>query len=225
MERLGRLRNFPTLYAIINLESCPVSPVDFGEKLFTAGVKLVQLRAKNRSIEEIKIIAAELVSIRNSRFPSSDESRPLLVVNDHIGICRAVGADGVHLGQTDTTAKIAREILGAGAFIGLSTHSVQQFRSGCSEPVDYLAVGPIFSTASKPNHEPLVGIRTLHEICLESPLPVVAIGGVSLENVASVYGSGAASVAVISDLESAENLAAHVEKYQRLFVSSATPSP
>jgi thiamine-phosphate diphosphorylase len=127
----------------------------------------------------------------------------VLIVNDRVDIAMALGADGVHLGQDDLPPLEARRLLPPGGIIGVSTHSVEQAADAIKLPVDYIAAGPIFPTTSKADHEPVVGLEGLEKIReATGKLPLVAIGGITLENCRDVFSAGADSVAMISALVS-----------------------
>jgi thiamine-phosphate pyrophosphorylase len=129
-----------------------------------------------------------------------------LIVNDRADIALALGADGVHLGQDDMPPEAARALLGGGAVVGFSTHGVEQAIAAARLPVDYIAVGPIFATASKENPDPVVGLEGLRRVReAVGRVQVVAIGGVTHENGPSVLAAGADSVAVISALLNPED--------------------
>ena len=126
-----------------------------------------------------------------------------VIVNDRADVARLANADGVHVGQDDLPVGLARTIVGGDAMVGLSTHTNEQIESGVAEPVSYLAVGPVFDTSSKATgYGPvgLDGVRVAVERARRRSLPVVAIGGITLETAPEVIEAGAASVAVISDL-------------------------
>jgi thiamine-phosphate pyrophosphorylase len=127
------------------------------------------------------------------------QAKAVLVVNDRADIARLVGA-ALHLGQEDLTPSEARAIAGANAVIGYSTHNESQLRLALTEPADYLALGPIFGTASKENPDPAVGVEELRRLRRVSDRPVVAIGGITRANARQVIEAGADSVAVIGDL-------------------------
>ena len=125
------------------------------------------------------------------------------IVNDRADIARLAGADGVHVGQTDLRPADARLVVGESAMVGVSTHNDEQARLTLAEPVDYVAIGPVFSTSSKDRPDPVVGldgVRSAREIVAASGRPLVAIGGITLERAKSVIDAGANSIAVISDL-------------------------
>ena len=135
-------------------------------------------------------------------------------------VARIAGAAGVHVGQSDMSPSLVREILGrtsaavdGGTVVGVSTHNVHQVQASVAEPVDYIAVGPVFETSTKKNHASAIGLESFAEICDAVAMPVVAIGGIRLEHLADVFAAGASSVAVISDLIGRGPIQARTEKY------------
>ncbi len=123
----------------------------------------------------------------------------LLIVNDRADFAVLLDA-GVHLGQTDLPVRAARQVVGTNAVIGYSTHNEEQLRSGDEQPADYLAIGPIFETKTKQQHDPVVGLVELARLRKLTAKPLVAIGGIGLQQARSVFDAGADSVAVISGL-------------------------
>jgi thiamine-phosphate pyrophosphorylase len=128
-----------------------------------------------------------------------------LIMNDRADLCLAAGFDGVHLGQDDLSPEGARSVVGAERVVGLSTHNLRQMTEALKEPVDYLAIGPVFATGSKQNPDPVVGIAgvsAVRRLLDESGrgLPLVAIGGITRANAEAVLRAGADSVAVIGDI-------------------------
>ena len=121
-----------------------------------------------------------------------------LIVNDRIQVARAIGADGVHLGQSDAAVERARALLGADAIIGLSVQSVALARRVDPDLIDYVGVGPVFATATKADHARPIGFDGLARICRVSPVPTVAIGGLQLEHVRATLAAGADGLAVVS---------------------------
>jgi thiamine-phosphate pyrophosphorylase len=141
-----------------------------------------------------------------------------VIVNDRADIASLAGADGVHLGQDDLHPAAARRIIGGSAIIGLSTHSIEQVRLACRLPIDYLAVGPIFGSATKDAGYAAVGTElvTAARASLSKAgvdIPIVAIGGITLDRAEAVFRAGAASIAVISDLLSSGDPASRVREY------------
>jgi thiamine-phosphate pyrophosphorylase len=126
-----------------------------------------------------------------------------LVINDRADIARLAAADGVHVGQEDLPPAAVRAIVGEQAIVGLSTHTVEQLERAATEPVSYLAIGPVFGTTTKRTGYEAVGLELVREASRRAAargLPLVAIGGITLDRAASVVEAGAASVAVIGDL-------------------------
>jgi thiamine-phosphate pyrophosphorylase len=132
------------------------------------------------------------------------EARPYnvpVIINDRVDIALVTGAAGVHLGQDDMDPVAARRILGDGAIIGFSTHTVSQAKATSSLPVDYIAIGPVFPTRTKEDPDEAVGLAALSAVReVVGDLPLVAIGGIDRQNIASVLASGADAAAVISAL-------------------------
>jgi thiamine-phosphate pyrophosphorylase len=139
-----------------------------------------------------------------------------VIVNDRADIARLSGAAGVHIGQDDLAPAQARAVLGPNAIVGLSTHTAEQVDRALREPIDYLAVGPIFGTGTKATGYKPVGVEAVREAAVKASarnVLVVAIGGITLERSRSVLDAGAGSVAVISDLLSGGDPAARVREF------------
>ena len=181
--------------------------VRIAEALFTGGARLVQVRNKKAGAREFLSQVERILS-----FAPSDGR---VVVNDRVDVALLAGAAGVHLGQTDLPPAAARQILGSGRIIGFSTHNLEQAVEADSLPVDYLAVGPVFATSTKDNPDPVVGIEKLAIICRAVKKPVVAIGGITLDNAKAALSAGAASVAVIRDLLAHEDVAQRTRMFER----------
>lgn len=195
----------PALYPIIDADTLSATCAA-GELLSTVcaharalaegGCTVIQLRAKRLSARELVSQARELRRL----LPHAT-----LIMNDRADICLAAGFTGVHVGQEDLSPQGARFVVGSARIVGLSTHNAAQFADALAEPVDYLAIGPIFATSSKQNPDPVVGLAGLAEarrLLLESgrDLPLVAIGGITRTNAQAVFRAGADSVAVIGDI-------------------------
>ena len=161
---------------------------------------MIQLRdkfASPRDFYEAAIAAMKIARALHVR----------IIINDRLDVAAAARADGVHLGQDDLPPDRARAVLGPDAIIGFSTHNLEQALEADSTSADYIAFGPVFQTSTKENPDLVVGLEQLAEIKRRVSKPVVAIGGITLERAASVIEAGAASVAVISDLYSAGDIA------------------
>ena len=193
---------------------CPNSQgwnhVDFSRFLIGCGIGFFQVRDKtlpdgrlHRQLLKIRLLC--------------EEAGACFLVNDRVDLALAVKANGVHLGQDDLPPSAARKLLGEDAVIGLSTHNWDQFRKGLREPVDYLALGPLFRTATKEAAAPAVGLELLRRASRRIDIPLVAIGGISVERAPGVWRSGARSAAVISGIAGAENPERQVRTYLELF--------
>ncbi|HKR01126.1 MAG TPA: thiamine phosphate synthase [Pyrinomonadaceae bacterium] len=182
----------PKLYPITDARLSLLSHAEQVSRLSAGGARFVQLREKHLSPREFYREAED--ALREAR---ARDVR--LVINDRADVALALAADGVHLGQDDLPPEAARRLLGEQAIIGFSTHNVEQARRASLLPIDYVAIGPIFPTSSKENPDAVVGLeglRRVREVVRE--IPLVAIGGITLENARQVLEAGADSVAVIS---------------------------
>jgi thiamine-phosphate pyrophosphorylase len=180
-------------------------PVRLAEALMNAGARIIQVRNKRGSVRELLEQVERILSFA----PRGVE----IIVNDRVDVALISGAGGVHLGQDDVPPVEARRILGLDRMIGFSTHNLQQAKRAEKLPVDYVAVGPIFLTATKEKPDAVVGLENLSAICQAIRKPVVAIGGIKLENAEDVLKAGATSVAVISDVLSAPDVASRVQSW------------
>lgn len=139
----------------------------------------------------------------------------LLIINDRCDLAMAVDADGVHLGQEDLPITYVRRLLGPGKIIGLSTHSAAQVREAVAEEPDYVGFGPIFSTSTKADHDPIVGLEGLRAARALTMLPMFAIGGITADSVGKIIAIGADGVAVISAILNAPDLGMAIRKFQQ----------
>ena len=187
------------LYAILDIDltrAHGLDPSAVFDAWLDAGVRVVQLRAKSLPTGELLRTAATF-----ARRARSVEAR--LIVNDRADVARLSGADGVHVGQDDLPPADVRRVLEADGIVGRSTHSADEFEHALSEPIDYIAIGAVFITGTKPAGHPVVGLDRLAAWAPRAAgtgRPVVAIGGITLERAADVVRAGATAVAVISDL-------------------------
>src|ERR687890_43038 len=185
----------PKLYPITDRRLSGLSHAEQAARLIEGGATFIQLREKYLSPREFYREAEEALKVARARGAK-------LIINDRADIALALGADGVHLGQEDMPPEAARSLLGEGAVIGFSTHSVEQAIAAARLPVDYIAVGPVFATGSKENPDPVLGLEGLRRVreAVGVSAKLVAIGGITRENAPSVLGAGTDSVAVISAL-------------------------
>jgi len=172
------------------------APFDLVRSFLSAGVRLIQLRAKTWDSGAFLDLALASVA-------EASTGGATVVVNDRADIAALSAAPGLHVGQDDLTPLDARKIVGGAAWVGLSTHTEAQWTAALAAPVDYVAIGPVFGTQTKATGYAAVGLATVGRVAAAAGargLPVVAIGGITLENAVSVIDAGGASVAVISDL-------------------------
>ena len=184
----------PKVYPLTDVALTGLSHAEQVRRLAEGGASIIQLREKKMGArafyEEARI--AQLVARQHS---------VKLIINDRADIAAAIGADGVHLGQDDLPVSAAREMLGPNAIIGLSTHNLGQAQEALKLPVDYIAVGPIFATVTKRDTAQVLGLEGLNAIrqCV-GDVPLVAIGGISVELARQVIDAGATAIALINAL-------------------------
>lgn len=177
-------------------------------ELARGGATMVQVRDKDTPLREL------LADLRRCA-EFAERNRVLLIINDRCDLALSCGAPGVHLGQEDLPVKAARDLLGFKKILGLSIISIPQLKRSLRLPVEYFGFGPIFSTATKPDAAPAVGLDNLRRACRLSSKPIVAIGGIGLAQIPDVLGTGAASAAVISGLMCAPSIAHEMELFLR----------
>jgi thiamine-phosphate pyrophosphorylase len=184
----------PKIYPITDAKISNLTHVQQVKLFIKAGARFIQLREKYAT-------SAEFYEQAKLSIETAKKHKVKIIINDRVDIALTSGADGVHLGQNDLPPKYARKILGENSIIGYSTHTIDQAIEASKLPIDYLAFGPIFPTTSKENPEYTVGtdeIIKVREAIGEFPL--VAIGGINLDNFQTVFESGADSIALISEL-------------------------
>jgi len=184
---------FPRFNAIIDPSLYPDESrlYSAAEELTEAGVTLLQYRNKSGNARQMLEHAREL----KRRLSSAR-----LIMNDRADLCLAADFDGVHVGQDDLSPAGARKVIGDKLWLGVSTHNPEQVKEAHQTTADYLAIGPVFSTSSKANPDPVVGLDGVRAARKLTSKPLVAIGGITRQNCLSVIEAGADSVAVISDL-------------------------
>lgn len=188
---------FPTLYAVADTSVCRARGLDVsdvGVAFLEAGVRMLQLRAKDAP-------GVEALRWSDTLAAAARASNAAFIVNDRVDWCLASHASGVHVGQDDLPVEACRRLLGPTAIVGLSTHTREQIDAALDLPISYVAVGPVFGTATKATGYEAVGLDLVaYAASRAGSVPVVAIGGITLERAPSVIASGAASVVVITDL-------------------------
>jgi thiamine-phosphate pyrophosphorylase len=202
----------PSLNAIVDVEVAARAgwdAVDLAAAFLRGGARFLQIRAKEASGGEFLAISTRVVELAHGH-------DALVIVNDRADIARLSGADGVHVGQDDLAPHDVRRVVGDRAIVGLSTHTVDQLIEAVRQPVTYVAIGPVFGSVTKATGYDAVGLDTVRAaaVCAwQASLPLVAIGGITLDTGASVLQAGAASVAVIGDLLATGDPEARVQAF------------
>jgi thiamine-phosphate pyrophosphorylase len=207
----------PRLYAILDSACFPTTRglIVAAEQLASAGCTVIQYRNKSGNARAMLEQAWELRRV----FPETQHQNPhpvakdatrvgqpipdktiRLIMNDRADLCLAADLDGVHVGQDDLSPESVRKIIGPHRWMGVSTHNPEQLSEADRTSADYLAIGPVFATSSKEKPDPVVGLEGVRRARELTRKPLVAIGGITCANAASVIEAGADSVAVISDL-------------------------
>jgi thiamine-phosphate pyrophosphorylase len=183
--------------------------LDLARACLDGGATFLQLRAKGASGGWLLDTAAAIVALGA---PVAAQ----LIVNDRADVARLAGAAGVHVGQEDLPPEAARRIVGPQRIVGFSTHTIAQLDAAVREPIDYIAIGPVFGTASKAMGYDAIGLAMVEQAAARAHargLQVVAIGGITVDRATDVIRAGADSVAVISDLLAAGDPRARVREY------------
>ena len=198
------------LYALMDpAQTATRPPGEVSEALVRAGVRLIQYRDKSSSAREIFEACSRIAGrVR--------QAQGLFILNDRADIARAVEADGVHVGQSDLPVDLARRVVGPDRLVGFSTHDLEQVREADRSSADYIAFGPVFETRSKEKPDPVVGLQGLREARKATGKPLVAIGGITVENARAVIEAGADAVAVIHGLVAADDIALRASEFLRV---------
>ena len=173
--------------------------IQYRNKSGNARVMLEQARELRRAFPALAGVESHSNAAKGAALEWATDS-VRLIMNDRADLCLAAGFDGVHVGQDDLSPESVRRIVGPGRWLGVSTHNPEQLREADLTSADYLAVGPVFETSSKEKPDPVVGLEVVRRARALTRKPLVAIGGITRANAASVIDAGADSVAVISDL-------------------------
>lgn len=207
-----------TLPKILPITDCRLSGLSHCEqvkRLIEGGANLIQLREKQAAPRDFYDDALDALRVAHS-------AGAKLIINDRVDIALALKADGVHLGQTDMPVEAARRLLGNDALIGYSTHNIGQVKAALLLEIDYVAFGPIFTTTTKANPDPVAGLATLGKMkTLVGSLPLVAIGGIDSTTLQQILAAGADSAAVISAVLS--NASAIANNLSNLLALAARP--
>ena len=192
-DRFGRIR----LYVLVTESLCRRPWQEVIRSAAEGGADCFQLREKDGGDRELIERACAFCELCH-------DCEALCLINDRADIAVACGADGVHVGQGDIEVAVARRVVGAQRVVGISTHSLEQAQTAAAQCPDYIALGPMFSTPLKPEHE-VVGPSTLAEVRKHTALPLVAIGGIDADNVSQITAGGGACVAVCSAIIAADD--------------------
>jgi thiamine-phosphate pyrophosphorylase len=196
-------RALPPLYAIVDPLDTGRDPVALADALLAGGARVLQLRLKQATPRTLYALAAAI-------HPRARAADALFLVNDRPDIARAVGADGVHLGQDDVPLAVARQLLGPDALIGISTHDVAEATAAANAGADYIGVGPVYETATKERSLPARGLALVRTVRAAVASPIVAIGGITPDTAPDVLAAGATSVAMIGALVRSPDVSATV---------------
>jgi len=197
--KMDRTFKLPRVYPLTDVRLSGLSHAEQVRLLSLGGASLIQLREKHLPVLEFYEQAKAAMELAAA-------SGVQLIVNDRVDLALAIGAHGVHLGQDDMPPEAARRLLRPEVIIGYSTHNVEQALAALTQPVDYIAIGPIFKTATKTDTSPVLGLDGLRAVrAAAGNVPLVAIGGITQVNAREVIEAGADSVAVISALLSDPN--------------------
>jgi thiamine-phosphate pyrophosphorylase len=203
--------SLPPLYPIVDIDLCRMrgrEPIALAAALADGGAQVVQLRQKSAGSARLLTLCRDLVRTAHA-------AGMRVILNDRADLAAMAGADGVHIGQEDLPVPAVRGIIGPGGIIGLSTHTASQVDAALTADIDYLAVGPIFRTATKDTGYEPRGLDLIRHAAGRGR-PVVAIGGITLANAAAVFDAGASSIAIISDLLTGADPAARARQFLAL---------
>src|SRR6266478_7739356 len=205
MRALGECR----LYGIVDLSYIEESEAArVVEQMIEGGVDLIQLRGKEKPLDELIDYAARLHEL------TARSSTPLRG-NDHAEVASQIPVEGVHVGQDDDPIEVARCKAGREIVVGKSTHSVEQALAGQREGADYLGFGPIFATPTKPDYQP-IGLKEIEGVHRDVVLPIFCIGGIKIDNLKQVITAGARRVAIVSGLLKAVDIAEYARACKRV---------
>ncbi len=199
----------PRLYAILDQDAARAhgwTVPALARACLDGGARLLQVRAKSAGAGELLDLCLEVGAL-------ASEHGATLLVNDRADVARLVPGAGVHVGQDDLPPALARLVVGPTVIVGFSTHTTAQVDASVIEPIGYLAVGPVFGTRTKDTGYDPVGLDLVRHASRVAQVPVVAIGGITLDRAREVIDAGAASVAVISDLFTTGDPAARVAAF------------
>lgn len=199
------------VYALCDDTLRPELPlVDKATRLLAGGARVLQLRMKRTPLREALAVARQVVA-------ACRQAGAVCLVNDRVDLALLAGAEGVHVGEEDLPPEAARELLGPRRVVGVTVRDEAGARAALAAGADYVGLGPVFATTTKQVAAPVLGLARFAELVRVSPLPVVGIGGVRLENMAELAAAGAHCGAVASEVLLAEDMAGQVRRLQAAF--------
>ncbi len=199
LQRVMRTLCECRLYGIVDLGYIEESEASYVvEQMIEGGVDLIQLRGKEKPLDELIDYAARLHEL------TARSSTPL-IVNDHAEVASQIPVEGVHVGQDDDPIEVARRKAGREIVVGKSTHGVEQALAAQREGADYIGFGPIFATPTKPDYPP-IGLSDIGRVHADVNLPIFCIGGINIDNLQSVIDAGAKRVVMVSALLKAHSI-------------------
>jgi len=184
---------------MVDADACVAAgraPLDVSRAFLSAGARLLQVRFK-------AMPSGLFLDLARTILEDANAAGATVIINDRADITALSGAPGLHVGQTDLSPADARTVIGPASILGVSTHSRQQWEQALREPISYVAIGPVFGSVTKQTGYDAIGLSTVTQVATAASakgLPVVAIGGITIENAISVIDAGASSVSVIGDL-------------------------
>lgn len=187
------------------------SVIDVVRGAIRGGATAIQLRDKDAADDELISAGKELIKIAGRKIP--------VIVNDNVNVAMAIGAQGVHVGQKDMPAKKARKLIGDSMVLGVSAKSVEEAVKAEKDGADYIGAGPVFSTMTKPDADPAIGLDGLCDIKKAVSIPVVAIGGINATNAGEVS-KIADGIAVVSAIMSAANAKKAAEELLQIIINN-----
>lgn len=205
------------LFLVLEAEPHGRSGVEIVRQALAGGVDMVQLREKDADDDSLLVAAAGFRA-------ACDEHDALLILNDRLDLVLESGADGVHLGQDDSSVEAARALLGADVLVGVSTHTPDEIAAARDSLADYFAVGPVHATPTKPKAAP-VGHGLVRQAAKRSERPFFAIGGIDARNAPAVVAAGARRIAVVRAIRDAEDPRAAAAKLRSAVDSNVTDDP
>lgn len=215
MKNVSRKHTLPTgIYALTSeLHSQGRSNIEVAREILASGVPILQYREKAKKVREMY---EECLVLRGL----TQQYGALFIINDHLDLALAVGADGVHVGQDDLPLAKVRELVGSDLIIGVSTHSPAQARAAVKEGADYIGVGPLFATKTKVDVCDPVGLDYLDYVVKTIEIPFVAIGGIKEHNLAEVVKTGAQTIALVTEIVGSKDIADKIKRLQRIMTQT-----